>query len=559
MKTWNVRIATCVGVTALGLFDAGVWGQTRLGDGHGLDRNLRAGSNGANESQPYDTGQYQNALVNGNIGGLGRFHGGLSSRDFGSGEFSGNLSSNNSFNFLRNSAAPASNPNVAPSQPLLPSGYGAPQALYRSGSGVTSGQINGQYVPGVPGFRSDSIESNGLSAPARQTLGVGGAIPLDSGQLSGNLQSLAVTSDTSGRLLQITASPLTGVRTSQIGQEPLLLPPAGTNPDSPGRVNPIAPPIVPQPVSPSDSNPANPPATNGVIDARINADLPPAVLLSQRLNPMGNGPRSGAFRADVLDEQMFHPQAWASTAPGEDPYADLLTRINAQKGAVTLTPAAERPADHLAGAVAGSKEQPKTSAEKLADEIRAKAAPPEKADPDAEKFVSKLDYKFAPLNSMAGVGTGAFQSSMQRAEAAMADGKFFTAEDHYSEAESISARHPLALIGRVNAEIGAGLYASAASNLRTIFTFNPQLIALRYGPKLLPGDQRLVRIDEDLQSLLTRDTTTNPPLLIAYLAYQRDDKAHITEALRVMGSRDPDDPLLPLLNRIWARPFDSDK
>ena len=47
---------------------------------------------------------------------------------------------------------------------------------------------------------------------------------------------------------------------------------------------------------------------------------------------------------------------------------------------------------------------------------------------------------------------------------------------------------PLALVGRSHAELGAGIYAAAAYDLKFVFTRKPGIIAVKYDAQsLIPG------------------------------------------------------------------------
>src|SRR5690606_27016447 len=63
-------------------------------------------------------------------------------------------------------------------------------------------------------------------------------------------------------------------------------------------------------------------------------------------------------------------------------------------------------------------------------------------------------------------GMDTYAAHMSRGEALLSEARFFDAEDAFTRALALSPMDPLASIGRVHAEIGAGLFLSAAANLK---------------------------------------------------------------------------------------------
>ncbi len=563
-----------VGVLTLGLPSAAL-AQYQLGNGRALDNNLRVGSGGRNDSQaPTNLGLYQDALITGNTGGLSRFRGNIGYRAVG--EFSGNLPSNDNFRFYLNSLPAASTGGSTPAgQPLLPQAN-QQAIMFRTGAGATAGQITGQYTPydsaGVPLYRNDVAGLN--VSGATSGTGYGGAMPLNMAPLSQAPQQLAVGMDSSGTLLQITATPLTGLRTTQLGAAPLpkdfsnVKPTDANSPDQPTPGETPLPGTVPFP-----TQQLQPDGTPGP-DSRVGNTLPPTLIISARLGGTPGSDdarlRSGDVRSDVLDQQLFHPEGWANAKPGQDVYADLLARASgvgaqqppnpAQPGNPAQPPGTPPP-DRLGTAVAPPKEPPKTRAEQIAEEFdktkKAPEASPTAKPPTADQLnvdalVSKLSYNLPPLTTLVGAANSPFNTAMGDAEKSMAAGKYFDAEDSYLRAMNLQPNHPLAQIGRVHAQLGAGLYVSAGFNLRQILLNNPQIIAARFTGTVLPQISRMVRIDEDLANLQKRNPNEDVALVQAYLAYQRHQTDRVETALDIMVSRNPNDPLVAVVRRIWV-------
>jgi hypothetical protein len=61
----------------------------------------------------------------------------------------------------------------------------------------------------------------------------------------------------------------------------------------------------------------------------------------------------------------------------------------------------------------------------------------------------------------------------------------------------------------------------------------------------------MVRILGELQSLQQQNPAADTQMLLAYVAWQRRDLLLVRDTLHAMHARNPDDPLLPVLWRIW--------
>ncbi|MEL6499146.1 MAG: hypothetical protein AAF937_03285 [Planctomycetota bacterium] len=134
----------------------------------------------------------------------------------------------------------------------------------------------------------------------------------------------------------------------------------------------------------------------------------------------------------------------------------------------------------------------------------------------------------------------------------MRQGRFFDAEARFSLALSVREGDPTASIGRVHAQIGAGLFLSASLNLRETFTQNPMLIAAQYAPDLLPTPARTRAVIERLNARIDQDGSEAraAALLLAYVGRQIDDEALIRRGLGRIDL-DGEDPLAQLLRLVW--------
>jgi hypothetical protein len=149
---------------------------------------------------------------------------------------------------------------------------------------------------------------------------------------------------------------------------------------------------------------------------------------------------------------------------------------------------------------------------------------------------------------------------MEAGQMALADGRFFDAEERFTRAMSAMPGDPMAAVGRVHGQLGAGLYLSAASNLRQVMREHPELSAARFNVTLVPGDERSKKIAEQLRIELDRASTRlgrDAGLLLAYLGRIRGDNAMRDEGLAAWNQRiDADDvteqKLYTLLSKVWS-------
>ena len=154
------------------------------------------------------------------------------------------------------------------------------------------------------------------------------------------------------------------------------------------------------------------------------------------------------------------------------------------------------------------------------------------------------------MQHFAGGDEDRFNELLASAEQHLRDGEYFLAERHFGRALRFTPGHPLATAGMAHAQIGAGLYASAAISLRSLLGEHPEMIDVKYDPGLLPNRVRLVQSVGTLQGRLSHGVEpSSSGFLLAYIAHQLDDSELIEEGLAAMA--DADDPLHDLLRRIW--------
>ena len=148
-----------------------------------------------------------------------------------------------------------------------------------------------------------------------------------------------------------------------------------------------------------------------------------------------------------------------------------------------------------------------------------------------------------------------FFEHMRRGEELLTQGRYFDAEERFISALAARPGDVTALYGRLHAEIGGGMFLSAATNLRKLLFDSPEASAMRWGGGLLPTAERIGFLRTDLRQRLDREgqTAADAALLLAYLGYQTGDDALTREAIeRMERSRDDaDQRLAAFLRGIW--------
>ncbi|MEM6394168.1 MAG: hypothetical protein AAF797_15490 [Planctomycetota bacterium] len=167
-------------------------------------------------------------------------------------------------------------------------------------------------------------------------------------------------------------------------------------------------------------------------------------------------------------------------------------------------------------------------------------------------LIERLDYDLPRLESLAGERKDRVASFTKRAEQALSAGKFMEAEALFRQVTIDAPSEPLARVGLIHSQLGAGMIRSAALNLRRLFEDHPELIAMRYERSLLPTPERLTWLQKELQRMIaSKNYAGEPGLMMAYLGYQTEAPNLVKFGLGLATSTLPNDPLLPLLKRIW--------
>lgn len=168
-----------------------------------------------------------------------------------------------------------------------------------------------------------------------------------------------------------------------------------------------------------------------------------------------------------------------------------------------------------------------------------------------DRLMNVLDYDMPGVKTFAGNGKTRINELLRSAEQHLAMGRHFDAEEDYQFVLIGMPGHPMARVGVIHSQLGAGMLRSASVNLRGLFERHPEMIATRYDAKTLPTADRLVWARQQIEKMIRKSEHDDPALLLAYLGYQTHQDELVTYGLDLAQARNPLDPLNVLLRRIW--------
>lgn len=581
-------------LAALG-FASPALGQNALGDGTALDRNLQVGSGGKNtrvrdvEAQA----RYNNAVVTGNV----PFGRGLRSGRGAFGEV--NYGSSSLFRFELDSYASA----------LAGRGVSATDSLRYQFALAT-----GQYVPEVLGA-TGAIYRPGVSAST--ALPASTALRATSDYLAAQALRPSVAGYRTGRdgtIFSATASPLLGVGWIKM-QDPARR--TDRQLDTLAQPNLGAPSLSTLPTTgnvPKDTIPGMPEGyqPKNRLGSAVFSGLEPAAAgmatplqaSSARLNSRVND-ESGR----IVTRSTEHERLVRAIETAYKPY-DPTAKTTDPDTAETTDDTEAKPSDPNAPRDTLGKPIPSWEREinDLRERLRKRGITPSTPDnpdeptdqpaepgqqgrpsPNDPKTDPKQDTKANPslvyqakalgldvktvqalrdagvrLDKLTADGVSqnpSYQRHMTAGQELLADGRYFDAEDRFLRALAASPGDPMAAVGRMHAQLGGGLYLSAALNLRQLFVENPEMVAAKYAGALLPSAERTARIADQLRTEIANDDSAlgrDAALLLAYLGHVTGDAAMAAEGLKTLEERTGEDEtadqtLIMLLKSVWEK------
>jgi hypothetical protein len=154
-------------------------------------------------------------------------------------------------------------------------------------------------------------------------------------------------------------------------------------------------------------------------------------------------------------------------------------------------------------------------------------------------------------------GRDLFTEHMERGQALLAEDRWFEAEERFTSALMMRSGDVFAHAGRVNAQLGAGLYRSAAENLKQLIRRHPEMLAVEFDDALLPRAARLDRVSGELLDRSGRNTEfgRDCALLLAYLGRQHDRPRDVEQAFRAIDRISDKigdaDPVFDAARAVW--------
>jgi len=184
-------------------------------------------------------------------------------------------------------------------------------------------------------------------------------------------------------------------------------------------------------------------------------------------------------------------------------------------------------------------------------------------DPETMRVIRESGGKIETLIAGAPTGGDLYAEHMARGQEMLGEERFFDAEARFVAAMGLRPNDPAAAVGRMHAQLGAGMLESAAINLRQLLIEHPRLAGVKYAPTLLPPAKRLEELKELIRERAGKLSRLEGQagLLLAYIGFQTDDEQALTDGLDMVVKVDREtiaaggkpDPVAALVLEIWSR------
>ena len=271
--------------------------------------------------------------------------------------------------------------------------------------------------------------------------------------------------------------------------------------------------------------------------------------------PEATTPAEREARAKAVGRQLGSDMEWLR---GE------LSRSGIEAGSRGATgPRGEKEREALPGEQGAGPERPGAGTDPGRTGAGGTAEPADAKD--AKPSIDDLAYVLRhgrKLQSLVPEDSSAIKDMMELGAVAMTRGDYFRAEERFASVLAVVPSSAGALSGVANAELGAGLPASAALSLRKLYAMHPEMIDTRLGAEVLPTPARM---DAALAAARERIASGNAPgapgevqsdrfdfgLVAAYVGFQTDRPEVVREGVDAMRAARPGDPLVELLQRVW--------
>lgn len=146
------------------------------------------------------------------------------------------------------------------------------------------------------------------------------------------------------------------------------------------------------------------------------------------------------------------------------------------------------------------------------------------------KDAAALGVTLSPISETDEQDESVYQRRMSDGENALRNGNWFDAEEYFASVIATHLGDGFAALGRIAAQLGAGLTRSAASGIRETFLAYPELAPTTLDRELLPQGDRLATVTAQLISLTEKGdaASLDAAIVLAWLGYQTDQPQLIT-------------------------------
>jgi hypothetical protein len=145
---------------------------------------------------------------------------------------------------------------------------------------------------------------------------------------------------------------------------------------------------------------------------------------------------------------------------------------------------------------------------------------------------------------------------LAKAEDALKHDQFKAAIDEFNAAMFVAPNNQMIALGRANADLAAGYYATAEQTIRRAASTDAAVLMAQLDLNSMLSSQRLDYIKKDLKDLADKNPRESRPwFLLAYIAYNTGDEQtaanDLAEAKKRSGVLDV---TIPLMQRYWQLP-----
>lgn len=560
LTTRHAMVSTIL-IGVLTLCSGQALAQNALGDGKGLQANSRQGSGGRNYERPSleREVQFRNAIATGNAPGGLSFRGDLGYRA--AGEFSAELGSDTLYTYRRDTLYSG----------LAGMGIRGTDALQYQFSMTTGSRVTRNMM----GNLAVSRELGASSAQFSGGIGASDPIAIDPqsqfgttrSNVSGTLRSTSTYSATSGLVPELISVYESGIQRDRYGVVATPLMGLVSTPMDTG--------VRIRRPGEAESTRVETSYTKLVESYRERA----RELLETETDPT-EGTEQGTDRDPTgfgtQDESVeTETEAWINEQIGKIQRQLLGLSEQPEQVEPVTQDETEQPEQDENGVIIRDPMEPRSNGEgaPTVDFDRGENLGGQtkyEIDPKTLELLRKNGDRVTYLVDPEAGTTDVFVQHMKAGERLLKNGRFFDAEERFTNALAVRQGNVSAQLGRLHAQIGAGVVVSASVNLQTLMSEHIEIISERYSGDLLPSEERVKELIvnmreraglEDRSPLIAEEPTrvrVACALLMSYLGYQIDDRTQMEDGfavIREIGSAS-DIRLVELLDTIWSASLD---